>query len=575
MDIASYHTKSKFTHIVELDVDVINQMKEMIINDPYINIISDLFDARNFYSIKVNFSGIDIDIDMEEKKEFGKNGKNMKNEKTGKTKKKGTGKFQTNIINKRWKSQLSKARRWFIIIGIIPFFFETINYKGQNMKIPVVADIQDLFTGMVKIYCSRDIKKQKNIYYWSHTGEFNKNNNRKILNSTSAKYDSRIKFLNSDHLTHYTPYKDGTIHSKCSTFLGNLADIEEFKNNQMVRDETATYYSSIIERDVPKTEIELNVFKEMSGFEITKAIPTDIRNNQETNQQNTKYIHVDNNDNNELMERFGTLPLYSRIKHLNQHRNEINMNEMNIILYSKIGTLLGIPEGPWNNDSNRNMNDGSILSQHNKTREMSESELQLYQSLLEHWYYSIFGAPLLNGYEIEYFGKIINKRNVDYELTNEEIEILKMNFDLKILIERRPVVSRPNFENLAKHYLAGMITKQEFANLNTDLYGIKHRPVSKEEYVRGALMYDNMAVPIDIYKAQQELQMSLKSKQERNNISVKVKKISKEKQKKKNNHEREKFVIPSIAIGLSLSKNIKKKNEEKGIAERSTKRITK
>jgi len=146
---------------------------------------------------------------------------------------------------------------------------------------------------------------------------------------------------------------------------------------------------------------------------------------------------------------------------------------------------------------------------------ITDQELNVCKNIMQHWYWRIYGFPHFKKLVSEFSRdkkKRKSKNDTDYRpraLKDFEIEMVNLNHDLDVQFKKKPFIVRPNVENVDRFFFSDMMSKDDYAQIQSDLYGIPLKPVDRDTYYEGMMMQNMQAIPMSMAEEQAELQKDI------------------------------------------------------------------
>lgn len=450
------------------------------------------------------------------------------------------------IISEFWVPQIKyKARDWLLAYGLIPY--RIINDGG--IETPQICDLESGF-----IYVCKDLKTNKNVYMFQSM--FAQKNKSKFTNGYMSylEYDKDVKFF---VVGTEAPDHDGYFRSTLSKFVPDYFIV--LKNAMWWEEinEQKTLKTGVIEEKPISSKEQLDFIERRSKMFI-RAVNSDANRPppQQPNAQDrlgtesrTRREEIRGIAFNLMPSRY-TPPIEENgitflkpmqtFKQLKLQEPSSKQEDMEDRFDRKLAIALGVSFNAWDIGSKGTMSDVYLINTQTTMATTLKTELKTYSNLVKEWYWKIFGKqhlltvktknknkkgkknipaktrifsfgkgridkdkdPIIKSKEI---AENYKKRTHNWFIKSDKLDprVLNMLFDIRVEFIRRPFAARPDPQGLEEKWLGGAIDDEVFWEVNTDLFGVPFKRVTKEQYM------ENLAKS---QKPSMELQTEMQSK---------------------------------------------------------------
>ncbi len=419
-----------------------------------------------------------------------------------------------------WKNDISdNARPWFLGFGIIPYRI----LRRCGRLFPAICNFNEV-KGSFMCICvgvNNTVYPPKNEYFWKtiRNGPFTREHPR----SRMFKYDSSVYFFEGNK--GYLPSVDGTLNSMLSRFIPDFMALQSARQIRAVREHDKLTNHGYIEETPPRSQDEIKWMKELRTMRIERVRVTgDARYEKNGVGMSSERVHDEDMDDDYVpvsdfypQEGGGygnlvKLRIGEKFKARSLAPMETDVESIKTTFNRMFSAALAGSQQPWGDNTQFRKTEQEIIETQQFDMMKAKNELAIYSRLVKEWYLRTHGhkylCALMGNHMLKRGVKLYPKKVVQLKrlicraaklsvrdaslcpLTDEEMFILwnEGNITIDVFFERSSYIVRPDVENLSKFYLAGMISDERFAKINSDLYGVEMSPVSMQKFFRGTVM---------------------------------------------------------------------------------------
>jgi len=314
-----------------------------------------------------------------------------------------------NEIKKIWIKELTSfGISWLHTRGVIPY---KILKKG-NFIYPFVA-----YPKTGRIFVAYNVKKNRNVYFW--VSKFNHENTRKFkskrMTSGGLKYDPKMLFF---RINGKEPDYFGNLKSRLFKILPKFKEMKHYENLLKMQENRKFNFPMILEAELPKTQDQINMIKEINKIRIQtsaeedmrqKSVDPDTEMRDDVHSMEISTSHTFKNTGNKFLTeldytfskeepywprqrgmQFKLLP-GQKFRDYRIQELQVKVDMMQEEFERFLSAILGSVFKPWSRDPYKSTSDAFLVQSQLFVSTAANEELEGYENFFKELYWRIYG----------------------------------------------------------------------------------------------------------------------------------------------------------------------------------------